>query len=76
MKQLVLLGGGHAHIHVLQDLARLTLPACRVTLVSPFDDLVYSGMVPGFVAGHYTLEVSSPGIHRPLRKPEHFVRLL
>ncbi len=28
------------------------------------------------VAGHYTLEVSSPGIHRPLRKPEHFVRYL
>jgi ribosome maturation factor RimP len=26
------------------------------------------------VAGPYTLEVSSPGIHRPLRKPEHFVR--
>jgi pyridine nucleotide-disulfide oxidoreductase family protein len=56
LKQLVLLGGGHAHIHVLQDLARLALPACQVTLVSPFDDFVYSGMVPGFVAGHYRLD--------------------
>jgi len=28
------------------------------------------------VAGTYTLEVSSPGIHRPLRKPEHFVRYI
>jgi len=28
------------------------------------------------VSGHYTLEVSSPGIDRPLRKPEHFVRYL
>lgn len=28
------------------------------------------------VPGAYTLEVSSPGIHRPLRKPEHFVRYL
>jgi ribosome maturation factor RimP len=26
------------------------------------------------VAGPYTLEVSSPGINRPLRKPEHFLR--
>jgi ribosome maturation factor RimP len=26
------------------------------------------------VPGAYTLEVSSPGINRPLRKPEHFVR--
>ena len=28
------------------------------------------------VAGPYTLEVSSPGIDRPLRKPDHFVRYL
>ena len=28
------------------------------------------------VAGAYTLECSSPGIHRPLRKPEHFERYL
>ena len=26
------------------------------------------------IAGHYTLEVSSPGIDRPLVKPEHFER--
>jgi ribosome maturation factor RimP len=28
------------------------------------------------VAGSYTLEVSSPGINRPLTKPEHFRRFL
>ena len=28
------------------------------------------------VAGSYTLEVSSPGINRPLRKPEHFARFV
>jgi ribosome maturation factor RimP len=26
------------------------------------------------IAGHYTLEVSSPGLERPLRTPAHFVR--
>ena len=25
------------------------------------------------LAGHYTLEVSSPGLERPLRRPDHFV---
>jgi ribosome maturation factor RimP len=30
--------------------------------------------VSGLVEGRYTLEVSSPGINRPLRRPEHFVR--
>ncbi len=52
-KQLVLLGGGHAHVHVLADLARQPLPGCRVTLVTPFLRQLYSGMVPGLVAGHY-----------------------
>jgi ribosome maturation factor RimP len=28
------------------------------------------------VPGRYTLEVSSPGIHRPLRRPEHFIPYL
>ena len=26
------------------------------------------------IPGHYTLEVSSPGLERPLRRPEHFRR--
>ena len=28
------------------------------------------------VAGRYMLEVSSPGVNRPLRKPEHFERVV
>lgn len=53
MKHLVLLGGGHAHVHVLQALALQPLPATQVTLVSSFAQTLYSGMVPGLVAGHY-----------------------
>ena len=53
MKHLVLLGGGHAHVHVLRDFAREPLPGSRITLVSPFAEFVYSGMAPGVVAGHY-----------------------
>ena len=30
----------------------------------------------GIVEGSYTLEVSSPGINRPLKKPEHFQRFI
>ena len=30
--------------------------------------------VEGFSSGPYALEVSSPGIERPLRRPEHFRR--
>lgn len=56
MKHLLLLGGGHAHVHVLQALAAAPLPAARVTLVSPFARQMYSGMVPGLLAGHYQVD--------------------
>ena len=52
MKRLLLLGGGHAHVHVLQELARAPLPGCEVMLVTPFARQFYSGMLPGFVAGY------------------------
>jgi pyridine nucleotide-disulfide oxidoreductase family protein len=52
-KQLVLLGGGHAHVQVLRELAARPLAGVQVTLVSPHAALVYSGMMPGVVAGHY-----------------------
>ena len=55
MKHLVLLGAGHAHIHVLQGLASHRPNDLRITLVAPQPEQLYSGMVPGFVAGHYTL---------------------
>lgn len=60
MKQrLVLIGGGHAHVHVLKSLTlREPRPfdGVEVTLISPFARQVYSGMLPGWVAGHYTIE--------------------
>jgi pyridine nucleotide-disulfide oxidoreductase family protein len=56
MKHLVLLGAGHAHIHVLSTLATQPLPGVQLTLVAPYPRQLYSGMLPGFVAGHYALE--------------------
>ncbi len=56
MKHLVLLGAGHAHVHVLEGLAAHKPRDVRVTLIAPVDAQLYSGMVPGFVAGHYTLD--------------------
>ena len=41
-------------MHVLKALAQEPLPGAQVTLVSPFSRQIYSGMVPGLVAGHYT----------------------
>jgi pyridine nucleotide-disulfide oxidoreductase family protein len=55
-RQLLLLGAGHAHVHVLSHMAQSPWAGAQVTLVAPYDRQLYSGMVPGFVAGHYALE--------------------
>jgi selenide,water dikinase len=53
VKRLVLVGGGHAHLHVLERLARHPLPGTAVTLVAPGPSHHYSGMVPGYLQGTY-----------------------
>ncbi len=50
---LILVGGGHAHVQVLRRLAMHPNPRLRVTVVLDRPEAVYSGMVPGFVAGDY-----------------------
>jgi pyridine nucleotide-disulfide oxidoreductase family protein len=55
-RQLVLLGAGHAHVHVLAAMASAPWADAQVTLIAPYGRQLYSGMVPGFVAGHYALE--------------------
>jgi selenide,water dikinase len=56
LKRLLLVGGGHAHLQVMRAFVAEALPGAEVSLVTPCAQLTYSGMVPGYVAGHYTLE--------------------
>ncbi len=56
LKRLVLLGGGHAHVEVLRLFGEEPGKAGSVTLINPRTALVYSGMVPGAIAGHYRIE--------------------
>lgn len=56
MKRLLLAGAGHAHLHVLKTLATHRPADVEVTLLTPCTRQIYSGMLPGWMAGHYGLD--------------------
>ncbi|MEM9967932.1 MAG: selenide, water dikinase SelD [Pseudomonadota bacterium] len=55
-RDLVFVGGGHAHALVLRAWGMKPLPGARLTLINPAPTAPYTGMLPGHIAGHYPRE--------------------
>lgn len=56
MKTLVLAGCGHGHIQILSKLQEMDLNDLKVVVITNYDRQFYSGMLPGYINGSFSLE--------------------
>lgn len=63
MTRVLLIGAGHAHLVVLKKLAEKPLYGARFMIVTPQPKQIYSGMLPGLIAGHYRLREIEVDVH-------------
>jgi len=63
-RDVVLLGVGHTHAHVLDEWRARPIPDARLICVSDYDIATYSGMLSGVLAGEYPPDAMAIDLRR------------
>ncbi|MCL1628271.1 selenide, water dikinase SelD [Roseibaca sp. V10] len=55
-RDILLIGGGHCHALVLRQWGMKPMAGVRLRVINPSPIAPYTGMLPGAIAGHYTID--------------------